>query len=173
MKVALTGHRTEFFPEGDKSFVPRIEGAFKKFLKTIKPELVISGGCYGFDLIGARECHFNKTPFDLYLPFPEFGVNWELDNREFLEGIKPKSRSIKNISEKYHKDCFYKRDKAMVDACDIVISLLHPEATKGGTFYTAKYSEKTGKEVYNIWPNEDDKLYDLIENHKLFREDVY
>lgn len=170
MKVALTGHRTEFFPKLDKEFVPKIRRTFRTFLNELKPELVIAGGCYGFDLIGSRECYFNKTPFDFYLPFPEFGVNWELGNREFLEGMKPKARSIKNICDHYHKGCFHERDKAMVDDCDIVISLLHPEATKGGTFYTVKYAEKMGKEVYNIWPNEDDKIYDLIESHKLFGE---
>jgi len=173
MKIALTGHRSEFFPD-DTSFLPTIEGTFVRFLDATKPEVVISGGCYGWDLIGARESYFKSIPFDLYIPFPEFGNSWNVTNKELLRGMKPKARSIKNISDTYHSGCFYDRDKAMVDDADLVISLMHPLCEKGGTFCTVKYAKSLGKTVFNIWPKYDLAILSYIESCDLLglREEV-
>ena len=158
MKIALTGHRTEFFPKNEGSygdFVSNISFNLQKALELTNPELVITGMCYGWDLIGAEKAYEKNISFVGYLPFPDFGNSWKKEYKEQLETSIEYAHQIKLISENYHKGCFHDRDRAMVDDCDVVFALLNPEAKKGGTKYTVDYSKKMNKPVFNFWDEPD------------------
>ncbi len=52
------------------------------------------------------------------------------------------------ISDRYTKPCFFERNKLMVDNSDTVIT--YYDGKSGGTAYTLRYAEKSGKEIINL-----------------------
>jgi hypothetical protein len=54
---------------------------------------------------------------------------------------------------------YLKRDRAIVDECDVLIVVpLHEEwQPKGGTWYTHDYAVKTNKKIMLIWPKAKDE----------------
>ena len=154
MKIALTGHRPEFF--GDKDIGIWCEN-YQKALEIINPQLVISGLCRGWDNLGAQWAIDNEIKVSGYCPFPEFGNNWNKEAQNELQEIRANLHEENMISKHYHKGCFHDRDRAMVDDCDVVFALLNPKAKKGGTKYTVDYAKKMNKPVFNFW-NEPDWL---------------
>ena len=54
------------------------------------------------------------------------------------------------ISDSYNKTCMLKRDRALVELCDVLIAVF--DGTKGGTKYTVDYAGKMRKKVIIIEP---------------------
>lgn len=167
MKISLTGHRTQFFEQEGDGFILGVRKLLNRAYTALRPDSVITGLCYGFDVIGAEEAQALDIDTHGYSPFPEFGKNWSPEHKESKEKVIEKLTSYRDVCPDYKRSCFHERDQAMVDDCDIVFSLLHPDANKGGTYYTVQYAKLKGKPVYNFWPDTDDKILDYIEQQNI------
>lgn len=93
------------------------------YLEDIKPMLVVSGGAKGVDTIAASLSR-------------QMGI----DVLEFLPDLSNARSRIDFVS------AYYKRNKMIVDNCDIVLAIVGERKT-GGTIGTIKIAKKSGKPV--------------------------
>lgn len=154
MIVAGTGHRPKFCPckyDHGHPWLRTLKLNLAKALRDLDVKTVISGMAIGWDTWLAQAALDLEIPVHAYVPFPEQGKTWPTDSRKEYERILNLSDLVIYISNSYSDEAFLKRDRAMVDDCDQVFSLLNPEANSGGTFYTVKYAEKNNKPITNFW----------------------
>ena len=130
MKVGVTGTR-----EGATDYQI---AELRKVLEELKGTEFHHGDCEGVD---AQAAHIAKElGYKIVCHPPESDV---------LRAFFP--------SDEYRVPAGYlKRDRAIVDACDVLIVVpLHEEwQPKGGTWYTHDYAVKTNKPYSVIWPKE-------------------
>ena len=154
MVVAGTGHRPQFCPckfNDNHPWLISLKQRLTKYLKDEDVSLVISGAAIGFDTWLA-ECAIDANiPFHLYIPFVGQASKWPKESQDKYNFLKEKAQKCLYISEEYSKEAFFKRDRAMIDNADSVVSLLNPEASSGGTYYTVMYAKGAGKNVVNFW----------------------
>lgn len=114
-------------------------------------QYIIVGANLGWDMWLAETAIELGIPVHMYLPFRDQGSTWPRETQERFKDLLSKSVEVKYISEVYSNKAFFKRDEAMIDACDIVFALLNPVAQEGGTYYTVQYAQKQNKEIENYW----------------------
>ena len=154
MIIAGTGHRPKYCPckyQDPHPWLDDLRRRLKHSLWAIKPEAVITGMAIGWDTWLAQEALILSIPVHAYVPFKDQGSNWPVAPRKEYERILGESAIIKYISEDYYPNVFFERDRAMVADCDEMFSLLNPEATRGGAFYTVDYAKKQNKKITNFW----------------------
>lgn len=115
-----------------------IEQGYKKF---------ISGFAEGIDLIAANIIIKNKMRNkDLFLeaaiPHRKRIQSKDKNFRELLE----KCDGINVLQDEYSRDCFFKRDRYMIDNSDLLIAVWDGRKY-GGTYYTINYAQKCNKDV--------------------------
>ena len=149
MKCAFTGHR-----EMDKNFDGEL---FERAL-----EGLISRGCNvfydgmarGFDLYAA------KKVIELKKKYPRIGLvacipyggqieGMKGSDREIYEWVLENCDDIRVLSPVYYAGCLLVRNRYMVDNSSIVFAH-YREGERGGTYYTLKYAESKGKQLYII-----------------------
>ena len=103
-----------------------------------------TGGALGFDTLAAKTVlrlmkDFPDIQLHLVLPCPEQTRGWGKAEIEEYEMIKRLANSVIYTSEKYTKDCMFKRNRYLVDMSSMCVCYLR-KAT-GGTAYTVKYAK--------------------------------
>lgn len=154
MKITGTGHRPKYMPCGYDEYHPwaiKIKKNLQQELEEIQPALVITGMAIGWDTWLAETAINLHIPIHCYIPFLGQGNNWPNIARQRYGSILNRAAEVIYIQEEYTIDCFFKRDEAMIDNCDMVFALLNPEACSGGTYYTVNYALKHNKVVKNFW----------------------
>jgi uncharacterized phage-like protein YoqJ len=159
MIIAGTGHRPSYFPieneynESDK-WVVKLKENLLQSLEEDKPDLIISGMAIGWDTFIAETALELRIPLNCYIPFNGQESKWPKHVQIRYGKILEKANEIIYLSETYSKIAFFKRDKAMVDACDKLYALLDPSVKTGGTFITVYEAEMQGKPIKHFWPKE-------------------
>lgn len=154
--IAATGHRPQFCPclfNEKHEWLLNLKRELKQKLLAISPKYVIVGGAIGWDTWVAEVALDCKLPIHLYIPFEGQGARWHASSKRKYDEIRKRADREIILSPSYSRECFHVRDRAMVDDCDIVFSLLNPEVKKGGTYYTVNYAKKHKKPVTNFWRN--------------------
>ena len=137
MKVMVTGHR----PQRLRGHEDDVRKWFYKKIQELEPTKCISGMAQGADQIWA-ECVIKAgIPLSCYFPFPPREVVPAVQN------IIDKADEICYCSDKYSTAAYFVRDRAMVDAADVVLVVWDGEKG-GGTYETMEYAKKMGKKVY-------------------------
>jgi uncharacterized phage-like protein YoqJ len=159
-----TGHRPKYLPGGwskcEKTewfsrVMTRLDEYLDRTKRTGELEHVISGLCSGWDIWLAEKCFDRGIDIHAYVPFPGQGSNWSKDWQRRRNEMENYASQVYITANEYSNAAFHKRDRAMVDNSDIVLSLLHPDATKSGTAATVRYAEKLGKEILPFWEDEE------------------
>lgn len=65
---------------------------------------------------------------------------------DWEEYIVDNAINIQYAYENYEKDCFFKRDRFIVDNCDLLLAVWDGKKI-GGTWYTYNYAKKQGKDI--------------------------
>ncbi len=125
------------------------------FKKKIKDEIYllykrgfrkfISGMADGTDTFCAEAViELKKIYPDVYLELalPYNSISRKTDMR-FLK-ISALADKVTMVNNKYSPDCYYKRNKYMVDHSDLLLAVF---SESGGTAYTIKYAAKTDKPI--------------------------
>jgi len=152
--VAATGHRPQFCPclfNEEHPWLIALKSELKQKLLAIKPKHVIVGGAIGWDTWVAETALECRLPIHLYIPFEGQGDRWHSTSKKKYAEIRKRATKEFILSPSYSRECFHVRDRAMVDDCDIVFSLLNPEVKKGGTHYTVQYAKDNSKPIINFW----------------------
>jgi len=157
--VAGTGHRPKYCPCKYKKSHPwlkELQGRLKMYLSGINTMargdiIVRAGGAIGWDTWLAQTALHLGLELHLYLPFPDQGKAWPSDSLEEYEKIKELASKVNFTAEEYYPRVFFDRDQQMIVGSHQVVSLLNPEASSGGTFYTVGEAEKLDIPVINFW----------------------
>lgn len=146
-KICASGHPTKEYLSQIKSmlYLAILEAVRDKGYRTF-----ISGMAKGVDLWA---CNFvldiKRTYPDVKLvcamPYTSHGSSWKpIDQYELSRYLKH-ADEIVTVSERYHKDCFRKRNYYMVDRSSLLIGICRDE--KSGTGQTIRYAERQGLET--------------------------
>ncbi|MCH5205061.1 MAG: DUF1273 family protein [Oscillospiraceae bacterium] len=158
--VSFTGHRPEklpYFSEDDPMCID-----LKQRLKT-QIEMLINEGADSFfsgmargvdlwcaEIIIELKCKFPELKLTAVIPCKTQTNNWDDQSIIRYNNILEHCDKKIYISDNYNKSCMLKRDRAIVELCDVLIAVF--DGAKGGTEYTVKYAEKKRKKVIIIPP---------------------
>lgn len=148
---SFTGHR-----KIKKEEVRNIEEIlYKEIINLINKGYVffISGGALGFDTISALtilklQKIYPYIKLILALPCKEQDKYWGKKDIDIYNFIKSKFNKLIYVSEKYTKDCMFKRNKYLINNSSTCIAYL--KNNKGGTFYTVNYAKSNNLNIINI-----------------------
>lgn len=161
LTVAFTGYRPDKMPfqesENDASCL-----AFRKSLSAVISRLIergavhfVSGMAMGFDIWAAEEVlkQKEKAPqlqLECAIPFPSQADTWQKEYKKRRERILKEADSSVILSKEYTKDCFFERNRYMVDKADVVVCAY--DGQRGGTAYTVNYALEKNRIVIKIDP---------------------
>ncbi len=114
----------------------------------------ITGGAMGFDTEAAREVlRFRISHPDvslvLFLPHLDQDAAWSASQRDAYEYILSKADEVKYISEVYDETCMKRRNQAMAEECDLMITYVYH--SRSGSSQTLRMANALGKECVNLY----------------------
>ena len=112
-----------------------------------------AGGALGFDTLAAQtilklQQEFPHIRLILVLPCRDQASRWSESSRSEYEEIKRRANKVVYISDRYTKDCMFRRNRHLVDYSSVCLCFL--ERQTGGTAYTVQYAMEQGVRVINI-----------------------
>ena len=113
------------------------------------------GGAVGFDTLAAREViRFRMSHPDmslvLILPCINQNEKWSESATSAYEFVLSAADEVRYISDEYTDGCMKARNRALVDACDMLIAYVG--RGRSGSGQTLRMAEADGKKVYNLYP---------------------
>ena len=160
--VAFTGYRPEKMPFGerktDEHYLKFREVQMRVITRLIERGYTdyISGVAQGFDTWVAEDVlllqkKYRNLSLECAIPYPDQAKAWPLSEQRRRYRILTKCNSSVILSYRYTKDCFFVRNRYMVDKADVVVCAY--DGQKGGTAYTVDYALKHNKIVIQINPS--------------------
>lgn len=149
--ACFTGHRTIPFLQRRK-IEERTEEAL---IEAIKQDYRFfgTGGALGFDTLAAQTVlRLRKTypqiKLILVLPCLSQTRGWRPEDIAEYERIKAAADKVVYTSQKYTRDCMFKRNRHLVDNSSLCIAYLTENT--GGTAYTVDYARSKGLIIRNV-----------------------
>ncbi len=81
------------------------------------------------------------------LPCNNQDKNWTLSYKNRYKKILNSCTKVIKLQEKYTKDCYFKRNKYLVDNCNIILCVYNQDCKKGGTLNTLNYAISRNKKI--------------------------
>ncbi|MCM1164534.1 MAG: DUF1273 domain-containing protein [Lachnospiraceae bacterium] len=159
-RISFTGYRPEklpFFGEDDPMCVDlkqRLSEQIEKLINDGANEFY-TGMALGVDTWAAEAvlAHKKAAPavkLIAVLPCPEQFVRWSAEDKARYRSVLGQCDKILTISPHYVRDCMLKRNRALVELCDVLVAVY--DGKKGGTEYTVNFAKSRGKRVVLIPP---------------------
>ena len=155
MVCAFTGHRPQRLPWGTREADPRCVA-----LKRLLEESIVQAAARGCDtfLCGmARGCdtYFAEAVLNLgfrliaMVPCPEQADRWPEADRDRYRALLLRCEAIHVLENTYSEGCMQRRNRAMVDRADLLISVY--DGSGGGTGSTVAYARESGVTIIPLW----------------------
>ena len=160
MICAFTGHRPHKLPWGSSEEDPRCRA-----LKVMVSSYIVQAaeqGCSRFLCGMARGCdlYFAEAVLALQaerpelileavLPCPEQADRWPSSDRERFLQILSRCGKITVLESQYSEGCMLRRNRAMVDRTDVLITVY--DGSGGGTGSTIAYARSRGVRIMPVW----------------------
>ena len=160
MVCAFTGHRPEKLPWGSDESDPRC-CALKLMLARVVEQAADNGvqvfccgmarGCdlYFAEAVSALRKTRPELRLEAWLPCPGQADRWRSQDRIRWEKLLDGCDRVHIVERYYSQGCMLRRDKAMVDSADMVISVW--DGSHSGTGWTVAYARQQGKRVEALW----------------------
>lgn len=159
-RVSFTGYRPEklpFFGEDDPLCAELKKRLFTRIEALVEDgaEEFCSGMARGVDTWAAEavlELKRSRPEIRLtaVVPCPEQAEKWGREQSERYNAILAKCDKTITVSPSYTKSCMEKRNKALVDLCDLLIAVY--DGKPGGTMQTVNYAKSKNRRVIIINP---------------------
>ncbi len=148
---AFSGHRNfDYFVNFvDSGLLMRLEEEIKAALDRGVREF-LCGMAQGFDLTAADTLlrlakNYKGVRLIAVMPCADQTKTFTSKNKELHDRILKNCYDVVVLSDSYTKGCMHVRDRYLVDHSEELICFLRKKS--GGTYYTVKYAEKSGKKV--------------------------
>lgn len=163
MVVSFTGHRPDKIT-GWNAHPDRVERTLRTALAAEVERLAVEEGAHtfmsgmapGVDLWAADEVlrlrQEGRIGGDvrlvLAIPYPNFERSFGVCYRALYESVAARADEVVYVSRGYHHGCFTLRNNFLADRADVVVA--YYEGVDGGTRYTIRRAQKSGKRVVNV-----------------------
>lgn len=159
-KVSFTGYRPQklpFFSEDDPMCVDlklRLRQQIEKLIDSGAGEF-FTGMALGVDMWCAEEVlELKKLHPEIRLtaviPCRGQESKWSVGEQQRYREILRQCDKVLCLSESYTKDCMLKRNRALVELCDLLIAVY--DGKPGGTKHTVDHAAKLGRRTIIISP---------------------
>ena len=147
MKVALTGHRPEILKGQESKVFNWISCVIEILFEGHAEREVLCGMARGADVIfGQAALKSGNSALHLCLPCRHYGeLNADRDYWELMDN----AAEITYMQDKWSKGCDDKRDRYMVDNCDVLLAVWDG-IPAGGVWSTIQYAVEKGKPIIYI-----------------------
>ena len=160
MVCAFTGHRPHKLPWGNEEQDPRCVAVKTMIEKRLMEacelgcRTFLCGMAQGCDLYFAEAVLLlrQKRPeirLVAMLPHPGQTKNWPEEDRKRHQFLCEQADSCEMLSPAYAPDCMQKRNRAMVERAQVLISVY--DGSPSGTGSTVRYAEKLGRVILPVW----------------------
>lgn len=156
MICAFTGHRPQRLPWGDREQDPRCL-ALKQLIASAV-DLAAARGC-GIFLCGMAlgcDTYFAEAvlareglQLEAMIPCPGQADRWPGPDRARYEKLLLQCSRLTVLEDAYSEGCMLRRNRAMVDRADLLISVW--DGSPGGTGETVRYAQEQGVELLPLW----------------------
>lgn len=151
LSCCFTGHRTMDAAEQElilSILTEQITELIKKGVTVFR-----NGGALGFDIFAALcvlSLKYEYPDIKLYIDAPHRAqaIHWDKDDKRVYEYILSRADKVTYVSDHYSSGCMLKRNRYMVDRSEYVIAYIRKQ--HGGSYYTARYAEKKGRQVIYV-----------------------
>lgn len=145
---AFTGHRNLRNTDFDELLLERlVEDLAKNGTRRF-----LCGMAVGFDMKAAQTVIGLKEKYGLELvaclPCENQSARYSEKNKTLYKEILACCDEVITLSGEYDSGCMYRRDRYLVDNCDVLVSFLRKKS--GGTYYTVNYAKKNNKKVIEL-----------------------
>ena len=149
---SFTGHR--FIP---KTHEKALESLLNRAIDYLYNEGIrdfYCGGALGFDTMAAKQLILKRMKnrdikLILLLPCKNQDLKFSEIEKQMYSYILSSADEIVVLSEEYTPTCMKKRNKALVDACDVLVSYAFKK--NSGASQTIRMAIEQGKTVYNLY----------------------
>lgn len=159
-RVSFTGYRPEklpFFGEDDPLCVKLKQRLYSQIESLIKDgaEEFCSGMALGVDMWAAETVLelkeiYPQIHLTAVIPCPEQADRWNREHQTRYQDILKRCDRKITVSPKYTKGCMQKRNKALVDMCDILLAVF--DGKSGGTKQTIELAKAKDRKTILISP---------------------
>lgn len=161
MICAFTGYRPEKLPftenKKDEAYIRFRETLWKVINRLAERgvDAFISGVAQGFDIWAAEDvCKLKKQypaiRLECAVPFTDQAKSWPESEQKRRYNVMLHADNSVILSEHYSRNCFFVRNRYMVDLADVVVCAY--DGKPGGTAYTVDYALKKDRIVIQIDP---------------------
>lgn len=155
MYCAFTGHRPHRLPWGSREEDPRCMAL--KSLIANAVERAAERGCTAFLCGMAQGCDmwFAEAVLEkgyrliAMLPCPGQADRWQEKDRLRYQSLLARCSEVRVLEDSYTEGCMLRRNRAMIDCADLLISVYDGEG--GGTGNTVRYAAECGMQIDRIW----------------------
>lgn len=158
--VSFTGYRPEKMPFPDEkhplclALKKRIRAEIEKCIND-GADCFFTGMARGTDMWCAEiVIELMKTHENLKLtaimPCRTQTSGWNSEDKLRYENILARCQGKIYVSDSYTKSCMMKRNRALVDCCDVLIAVF--DGKKGGTANTVSYAQSKSRKIITISP---------------------
>lgn len=159
-RVSFTGYRPSkmgFTGEDDPACLAlkkRIADEIEVLYKMGATEFY-SGMALGVDtwcaeaVLELKECH-SEISLIAMVPCRDQDASWTDAQKRRYHDILARCDKTMCLSESYDDKCMFKRNRALVDICDVLLAVF--DGRNGGTKYTVDYAAKKGRRTIIILP---------------------
>lgn len=160
MVCAFTGHRPQRLPWGSNEQDLRCL-ALKQMLAASVEDAVQRGfttflcgmarGCDTYFAEAVLSCMERHRQVQLVamIPCPEQPNRWSAADRQRYESILSRCSAVEILSPCYDRDCMMRRNSAMVERAQLLISVY--DGGGGGTGQTVRLAQEKGVEILPVW----------------------
>ena len=155
MICALTGHRPQRLPWGGREEDPRCAALKQQIDSAIQQaaacgcETFLCGMARGCDTWFAEAVLKQGLRLEAVIPCPEQADRWPDADRRRYQGLLLRCGAIHVLEDGYSEGCMLRRNRAMVDMADLLITVY--DGTGGGTGSTVAYAKEKGVELIPLW----------------------
>lgn len=138
-KVGITGHRPERIKNKRKEVENWLDSQIKNLKSCYGNIVLLDGMAEGVDQLAAVIGLKNGAEVNCYFPYKR-----KLSDVD--EYIVENAAGVSYECEKFQKDCYFRRDRRIVDDCDLLL-VVWDGKENGGTYYTYSYAKKNNKNI--------------------------
>ncbi len=165
ISCAFTGHRpTRFVFKYDEThaacielkqtITKQIERLYNRGIRKFYTGCALGVDMWAGEAVLSLKKQYRDMELYCAVPFKGQEASWTPEQQKRYHKLLKESKDIIILQEAYTKECYFERNRFLVDHADVLLAVYDGEANKrSGTGYTVNYAKKSGKPILLINPD--------------------